>query len=53
MALTVEARQARALYMREWRKRNPDKQRQYTEAKWERKGQELKAKREAACNDTP
>lgn len=34
--MTKEARAARAAYMREWRKKNPDKQREYTARKWER-----------------
>ena len=37
MQLTKEARAARAAYMREWRKKNPEKQREYDAAKWERK----------------
>ena len=37
MQLTKEARAARAAYMREWRKKNPEKHREYDAAKWERK----------------
>ena len=35
--MTKEARAARAKYMREWRKKNPEKQREYDAKKWERK----------------
>ncbi|MBR4824793.1 MAG: hypothetical protein IKZ86_08330 [Spirochaetaceae bacterium] len=50
MAMTPEARAARAKYMREWRKKNPEKQREYDAKKWERKGQQIRAEREAANN---
>lgn len=50
MTLTAEARAARAKYMREWRKKNPDKQREYEAKKWERKGQQIREAREAAEN---
>lgn len=49
MALTPEARAVRAKYMREWRKRNPDKQREYNEKKWERKAEKIRQEREAAA----
>ena len=48
MAMTPEARAARAKYMREWRKKNPEKQREYDAKKWERKGQQIREEREAA-----
>lgn len=47
MTLTAEARAARAKYMREWRKKNPEKQREYEAKKWERKGQQIREAREA------
>ena len=50
MTLTAEARAARAKYMREWRKKNPEKQREYEAKKWERKGQQIREVREAAEN---
>lgn len=50
--MTPEARAARAAYMREWRKKNPGKQREYVERSWERKGARLKAEREAAKSET-
>lgn len=51
MAMTPEARAARAKYMREWRKKNPEKQREYDAKKWERKAAEIKREREAASNE--
>ena len=48
--LTPEARAARAKYMREWRKKNPDKEREYNARKWERKAQQIAAEKEAADN---
>ena len=48
--MTAEARAARARYMREWRKRNPEKQRQYSAAKWERKAAQYRAEKEAGNN---
>lgn len=45
--LTKEAKAARAAYMREWRKKNPEKQREYTARKWEKKGDEIRAARAA------
>lgn len=46
--MTPEARAARAKYMREWRKKNPDKQREYNARKWERKAAKIKEEREGA-----
>ena len=48
--MTKEARAARAKYMREWRKKNPEKQREYNARAWERKAQQIAAEREAADN---
>ena len=48
MALSPEAKLARAKYMREWRKKNPDKQREYNARKWERKAEQARQEREAA-----
>ena len=50
--LSPEARLARARYMREWRRKNPEKVREYTARKWERKAQQNAAEREAAENET-
>lgn len=44
--MTPEARAARAKYMREWRKKNPEKQREYNAKKWERKAQMLKEQKQ-------
>ncbi len=52
MALSPEGRIARARYMREWRKKNPEKVREYNEKKWERKGQQIRREREAAANES-
>lgn len=46
--MTKEARAARAKYMREWRRKNPEKQREYERKKWERKGQQIRDERNAA-----
>ena len=51
MEMTKEARAARAMYMREWRKKNPEKQREYDAKKWERKGQRIREERGAAANE--
>lgn len=40
--MSKEAKAARAAYMREWRKRNPEKKKQYEEAQWERKARKIK-----------
>ena len=34
--MTAEARLARAKYMREWRKKNPDRTREYEARRWQR-----------------
>lgn len=39
--MTPEARAVRAAYMREWRRRNPGKERAYNVKKWERKAQQI------------
>lgn len=46
MELSAEARKARAAYMREWRRKNPGKQREYDAKKWERKAEMLKMARQ-------
>lgn len=40
--MSKEARAARAAYLREWRKKHPEKQGEYTARKWERKAQQIK-----------
>lgn len=39
--MTDEARKAKAAYMKEWRKRNRDKQKEYACRYWTRKAKEL------------
>lgn len=41
MELTTQARAIRAAYLREWRKRNRDKQREYERRYWERKANDV------------
>lgn len=50
MTLSPEARLARAKYMREWRRKNPEKQREYNARTWERKAQRIREEKEAAEN---
>lgn len=44
--MSKEAKAARAAYMREWRKKNPEKKKQYEEAQWERKAKLMKQEKE-------
>lgn len=54
VTLSAEARAARAKYMREWRRRNPDKQREYNARKWEYKAAKIRLEREkGAVNNEP
>ena len=48
--MTPEARAAKAAYMREWRKKNAEKAKEYEARKWERKAAELKRQKEAAAS---
>lgn len=41
--MTPEAKAERAKYMREWRRKNPDKQREYDAAKWQHKAEKKAA----------
>lgn len=43
--MTPEARAARASYMREWRRRNPEKTKRYEREKWERKAAAAEAQK--------
>ena len=52
MTMTAEARAARAKYMREWRKKHPEKQREYDAKKWERKAALLKSGENAAAESS-
>lgn len=51
MAMTPEARAARAEYKREWRKRNPDKVRAQAERYWQRRAESQRAEEEAKLAD--
>lgn len=46
--LTDEAKAARAKYAREWRKKNPEKQKAITARYWEKKAQEAAAESKEA-----
>ena len=47
IVMTPEAKAAFNAYMREWRKKNRDKEREYKARHWEKKAQQM-AEREAA-----
>lgn len=51
MAMTPEARAARAEYKREWRKRNPDKVRAQAERYWQRRAERQRAEGEVKLAD--
>lgn len=40
MPLTKEAKEARAAYIRAWRKKNPEKVKEYEARKWEKKARQ-------------
>ena len=39
--MTDKARELRALYLREWRKKNSQKQKEYSTRYWEKKAREV------------
>ena len=47
MQMTAEAKRARAKYMREWRRKNPEKQAMYDARKWQRIADRAAAEKEA------
>lgn len=49
--MTAEAKAARAAYMREWRKRNPDKYREQEARKWQNVADREAEKEAAPCPD--
>ena len=49
MKMSEEAKRERSLYMKEFRKRHPDKAQEYTIRYWEKKAKERK-EREASSN---
>lgn len=52
MAMTAEAKSARAEYYKRWRKNNPDKVKAMQERYWEKKCAEFKAEEEAAQRES-
>lgn len=46
MATQTEIRQAQAAYLREWRKKNPEKNKQYVESYWNRRIERMKAEQQ-------
>lgn len=44
--LSLEAKSARAAYLREWYRRNPDKNREYMARYWEHKAKQIAVQRE-------
>ena len=46
MATQKEIRAAKATYLREWRKKNPEKNKQYVESYWSRRIERTKAEQE-------
>lgn len=44
--ISKEAREARNAYYREWRKKNPEKLKQYQEKYWMKKAQEMQEQEE-------
>lgn len=45
--MTEAAKRARALYAKEWRRKNPDKQKAITERYWEKKARALEEQADA------
>lgn len=50
--MTTAAKKERAKYMREWRKKNPEKARKYEEKKWERRAERAAMERMTAGAET-
>ena len=46
--MSIKARKTRAAYMREWRKKHPDKEREYKARYWERIAEQKEAAKLAA-----
>ena len=49
--MSAEAKAAYSAYMKEWRKNNRDKEREYRARHWEKKAKQLAAEREAVKNE--
>lgn len=52
MASKAEIKQAQAAYLREWRKKNPEKNKQYVEKYWNKRIDRMKAEQEQQTNQT-
>lgn len=52
MATQAEIRQAQAAYLREWRKKNPEKNRQYVETYWNKRIDRMKAEQQTSAAGT-
>lgn len=48
--MTIEAREARRAYKRNWQRNNPDKVKEYQKRYWEKKAQEA-AKDKSTCSN--
>jgi hypothetical protein len=48
MATQKEIRAAQAAYLREWRKKNPEKNRMYCESYWNRRIERMKAEQQTS-----
>lgn len=48
MALSEKARKAKNAYQREWRRRNPEKIKEYTKRHWERMAERLEKEDDTA-----
>lgn len=45
MATQAEIKQAQAAYLREWRRKHPEKNKQYVESYWSRRIERMKAEK--------
>lgn len=52
MEMSIEAKRERAAYMRKWRRKNPNKTREYEAKKWERKATQNRKENEQNDNTT-
>lgn len=52
MASKAEIKQAQAAYLREWRKKNPEKNKQYVENYWNKRIDRMKAEQKQQTNQT-
>ena len=52
MAMSEAAKKSRNKYKREWNKKNPGKQKQYTETYWEKRAKEMQEREEAVAEES-